>query len=76
MTGPWEGLSEKMISVKNLSLEVGEFALEDVSFEIPARAYCALMGRTGCGKTTTSRIFVPTVTLIFVFRIRPGQDLP
>ena len=41
-----------MISVKNLSLAVGEFALEDVSFEIPTRAYCALMGRTGCGKTT------------------------
>ena len=41
-----------MISVKNLSLEVGEFALEDVSFEIPTRAYCVLMGRTGCGKTT------------------------
>ena len=41
-----------MISVKKLSLAVGEFALEDVSFEIPTRAYCALMGRTGCGKTT------------------------
>lgn len=41
-----------MISVKNLSLAVGEFTLENVSFEIPTRAYCALMGKTGCGKTT------------------------
>ena len=41
-----------MISVKNLSLVVGEFTLENVSFEIPTRAYCALMGKTGCGKTT------------------------
>ena len=41
-----------MISVKNLSLAVGEFTLENVSFEIPSRAYCALMGKTGCGKTT------------------------
>ena len=41
-----------MISVKNLSLEVGEFALENVSFEVPSRSYCALMGKTGCGKTT------------------------
>ncbi|MCS5627239.1 MAG: ATP-binding cassette domain-containing protein [Planctomycetes bacterium] len=41
-----------MISVKNLSLTVGEFTLENVSFEIPTRAYCALMGKTGCGKTT------------------------
>ena len=41
-----------MISVKNLSLAVGEFTLENVSFEIPSRSYCALMGKTGCGKTT------------------------
>ena len=41
-----------MVSVKNLSLAVGEFTLENVSFEIPTRAYCALMGKTGCGKTT------------------------
>ena len=41
-----------MISVKNLSLAVGEFNLENVSFEIPSRSYCALMGKTGCGKTT------------------------
>ena len=41
-----------MISVKNLSLAVGEFTLENVSFEIPTKAYCALMGKTGCGKTT------------------------
>ena len=38
--------------MKNLSLTVGEFTLENVSFEIPTRAYCALMGKTGCGKTT------------------------
>ena len=41
-----------MISVNNLSLAVGEFTLENVSFEIPSRSYCALMGKTGCGKTT------------------------
>ena len=41
-----------MISVKNLSLSVGEFSLENVSFEVPSRSYCALMGKTGCGKTT------------------------
>jgi len=41
-----------MISVKNLNLSVGEFTLENVSFEVPTRSYCALMGKTGCGKTT------------------------
>ena len=41
-----------MISVKNLNLSVGEFTLKNVSFEVPTRSYCALMGKTGCGKTT------------------------
>ena len=41
-----------MISVKNLNLSVGEFALVGVNFEVPTRRYCALMGKTGCGKTT------------------------
>jgi molybdate/tungstate transport system ATP-binding protein len=41
-----------MISVKKLNLSVGEFALQNVSFEVPTRSYCALMGKTGCGKTT------------------------
>ena len=41
-----------MISVRNLSLSIGEFSLENVSFEVPSRSYCALMGKTGCGKTT------------------------
>ncbi len=41
-----------MICVKALTVRVGSFALRDVSFEVPARGYAILMGRTGCGKTT------------------------
>ena len=41
-----------MITVKNLSVTLGPFALESVSFEIPQGAYGALMGKTGSGKTT------------------------
>ena len=41
-----------MITVNNLTVQAGEFRLEDVSFEAPAGSYCALMGRTGSGKTT------------------------
>ena len=41
-----------MILLENLSVSSGEFSLRDVSFEVPAGGYGALMGRTGCGKTT------------------------
>ena len=41
-----------MISVRNLSLRVGAFALKGITFEVPQGAYAVLMGRTGTGKTT------------------------
>lgn len=41
-----------MISVSNLAVRIGSFSLNDVSFEVPAGGYAALMGRTGSGKTT------------------------
>ena len=45
-----------MISLENISWHTGSFGLEGVSFEIPARRYAVLMGRTGCGKTTLLEI--------------------
>jgi ABC-type sugar transport system ATPase subunit len=41
-----------MIAVEHLTVQAGEFTLADVSFEVPAGQYGALMGRTGAGKTT------------------------
>ena len=41
-----------MISVKHLCVQVGDFRLNDVSFEIPQGHYAVLMGKTGSGKTT------------------------
>jgi molybdate/tungstate transport system ATP-binding protein len=41
-----------MIAVDHLTVRVGGFALEDVSFEVPSGQYAVLMGRTGAGKTT------------------------
>ena len=41
-----------MIAVEQLTVRVGAFALEDVSFEVPTGQYAVLMGRTGAGKTT------------------------
>jgi len=41
-----------MIDVERLSLQMGAFAIENLSFSIPAGRYAVLMGRTGCGKTS------------------------
>jgi ABC-type sugar transport system ATPase subunit len=41
-----------MISVENLEVVQGAFALRDVSFAVPTGSYAVLMGSTGSGKTT------------------------
>src|SRR5262249_32116398 len=41
-----------MIRVRDLSLRVGSFALEGVSFSVAAGHYAVLMGKTGSGKST------------------------
>jgi ABC-type sugar transport system ATPase subunit len=41
-----------MIRVEQLSVRVGQFALEDASLEVPTGEHAFLMGKTGTGKTT------------------------
>lgn len=41
-----------MIQLVDLTIRAGDFALENVSLDIPGGAYAVLMGRTGRGKTT------------------------
>ena len=41
-----------MIAVEGLSIRQGAFALDGLSFTVPAGAYAVLMGPTGGGKTT------------------------
>ena len=41
-----------MIAVDGLSLKMGAFAVEGVSFTAGTGEYAVLMGRTGCGKTS------------------------
>jgi molybdate/tungstate transport system ATP-binding protein len=41
-----------MIVVESISVQAGEFRLDDVSLRVPAGGYAVLMGKTGCGKTT------------------------
>ena len=41
-----------MIVVKDLSIRLGSFSLENVQLSVPQGSYAVLMGRTGSGKTT------------------------
>jgi ABC-type sugar transport system ATPase subunit len=41
-----------MIVVESISVQAGEFRLDDVSLRVPTGGYAVLMGKTGCGKTT------------------------
>ncbi|MGI9470285.1 MAG: ATP-binding cassette domain-containing protein [Rubripirellula sp.] len=41
-----------MIELRGVSIEAGEFRLDDVSFALDSGDYAVLMGRTGRGKTT------------------------
>lgn len=41
-----------MISITNLSVRQGKFALAAVTLAVPTGKYAVLMGKSGCGKTT------------------------
>jgi ABC-type sugar transport system ATPase subunit len=41
-----------VIVVENISVQAGEFRLDNVSLRVPTGGYGVLMGRTGSGKTT------------------------
>jgi len=41
-----------MIVVDAISVQAGEFRLDDVSLRVPTGGYAVLMGKTGSGKTT------------------------
>ena len=71
-----------MILVDNLSVRVAAFALERISFTIPAGQYGILMGRTGSGKTTIleticglrpARVGVIKLLGVDVTRLEPGE---
>ena len=71
-------VSERPISLstRNMSLYYGEFrALKDVSVEIPERTVTAIIGASGCGKSTFLRSFNRMNDLIPGVRVEGSVEI-
>ncbi len=64
-----------MIELDRVGVRQGAFFLSDVSFTVPAGGYAALVGKTGCGKTTLLEVLAglrpPTAGRVLL----RGQDV-
>ena len=49
------------IELRHVSRSFGDFALSDVSFELPSGCILGLMGENGAGKSTTLRLIMNTL---------------
>jgi ABC-type sugar transport system ATPase subunit len=64
-----------VISVNELTVHVGKFRLERVSFSLEAGAYGVLMGKTGCGKTTVLEAIAGLKPLVGGQILLGGRDV-
>ena len=64
-----------MIALERLSARVGDFHLEDVSFQVPQGAYGIVIGPTGAGKTTLVEAIAGLVPTTAGRLILGGTDL-
>lgn len=67
------------VNVRSLTRTYGRStALDDVSFSVPDRSICGLLGRNGAGKTTIMSIIAgqdrPTSGMVTVFGERPFEN--
>ena len=46
------------IEIKNVSKSFGDFAIQNLNFELPQGAICGLVGENGAGKSTTIRLIM------------------
>ncbi|BAL00882.1 ABC transporter ATP-binding protein [Oscillibacter valericigenes Sjm18-20] len=46
------------IEMKNVSKSFGDFAIQNLNFELPQGAICGLVGENGAGKSTTIRLLM------------------
>jgi ABC-type sugar transport system ATPase subunit len=58
-----------MIELRNLTLRMGTFQLDEVSFKVEAGQYAVIMGKTGVGKTSILE------AICGLRRVRSGQIL-
>jgi molybdate/tungstate transport system ATP-binding protein len=64
-----------MISVRSLSARRGNFAIRDVSFDVPRSAYGMIIGPAGAGKTTTLEAMAGLIPARSGHVILGGQDV-
>ena len=64
-----------MISLQDVTARVGDFAVEDVSFEVPQGAYGIVIGPTGAGKTTLVEAIAGLVPISRGRLLLGGTDL-
>lgn len=51
----------KIIEMKNVTKDYGDFKLDNISFAVPEGSVCGFIGQNGAGKTTTIRIILDAV---------------
>jgi molybdopterin-binding protein len=64
-----------MISLREVTARVGDFAIEDVTFDVPQGAYGIVIGPTGAGKTTLVEAIAGLVPIARGSLVLGGTDL-
>jgi molybdopterin-binding protein len=64
-----------MIALERVQARVGDFSLEDISFEVPQGAYGIVIGPTGAGKTTLVEAIAGLVPMTRGRLMLGGTDL-
>lgn len=64
-----------MIALQNVTASVGDFTVEDISFEIPQGSYGIVIGPTGAGKTTLVEAIAGLVPISRGRLLLGGSDL-
>ncbi len=58
-----------MIEIKGLSVDLGDFLLEDITFEVKQGEYYIILGPTGAGKT------VLLESIAGLYPVKKGGDM-
>ena len=64
-----------MITLREVSARVGDFAVEDITFDVPQGAYGIVIGPTGAGKTTLVEAIAGLVPITHGMLTLGGSDL-